>query len=162
MTIPDPTATVDDSAASSASIVYTAGYEGSDPETFVWHLRKHRVATVLDVRDNPVSRNRQFSSAKMTAWLAEARIGYVHLKVLGAPAELRHRLREDGDMTDYFRGYRDHLSAHPDALADLLKRVTAETCVLLCLERDHRRCHRCVLAEALLALAGGRVRIEHI
>jgi uncharacterized protein (DUF488 family) len=48
-------------------------------------LRKAGVALVLDIRAAPVSRKKGFSKTPLAKHLAEAGIGYRHLRGLGTP-----------------------------------------------------------------------------
>jgi uncharacterized protein (DUF488 family) len=140
--------------------VFTTGYQGFDEEGFVWKLNLHGVELVVDVRDNPMSRNRSFTQARLREFLAAAGIDYVHFKQLGAPAELRRRLRSGGSMEEYFAGYREHLAGQEEALQQVAEMVKQRRCCLLCLERRPEDCHRTVLAEVLRRRHG--FEVEHI
>jgi len=142
--------------------LFSVGYEGQDPETFVWLLGKFDVRQVLDVRNNAVSRNRHFNRPKLEAFLKAAHIDYLHLPELGAPADIRKQLKHDFDLAAYFESYRAHLRAHPEFVDRALELVRGRVCALMCLERDHLQCHRSVLAEELIARGGGTIAVKHI
>ena len=65
--------------------LFTTGYAGHDLDSFVNKLRQHGVNTVIDIRQNPVSRKKGFSKSRLSAFLAENGIGYVHVRELGVP-----------------------------------------------------------------------------
>jgi uncharacterized protein (DUF488 family) len=108
------------------------------------------VALVADVRRHPGSRRHpQYDRAV----LRDALPGYVHLPELGG----RRRARADSPNAGWthaaFRGYADHMAT--DAFARGLERLErlaagARTAVM-CAEAAWWRCHRRLLADALLA-----------
>ncbi|MFE1601926.1 DUF488 domain-containing protein [Methylobacterium sp. ID0610] len=134
-------------------VLFTIGYEGADSERFVGALRGAGVAVLADVRAVALSRKRGFSKSALRDGLAEAGIGYEHLRALGTPKAGREAARAHdaalmrriycAEVLDTGAG-----EAALDGLADLA--AGAPTC-LLCFERDPERCHRRVLAERLAA-----------
>lgn len=145
-----------------ARTVYTIGYEGFDPETFLWKLQLDRIEVVADVRDSPRSRNPGFNQARIRGFLESHGLTYTHFPALGAPASLRAQLRLDRDLECYLASYREHLAGQAAALDELARLVESRTVCLLCLERDPQECHRSVLAEALQRLSEGKLAIQHI
>ncbi len=89
--------------------LFTTGYAGFDSATFLWKLRFDNIEIVVDVRDNPISRNRAFSQPALKTFLEENGIQYVHVQQLGVPASLRQNLRAGGNLNDYFEAYREFL-----------------------------------------------------
>src|SRR3954469_21227515 len=65
--------------------IFTIGYEGATMADFLAALTTAGVERVIDVRALPLSRRPGFSKSSLAASLAEAGIGYVHLKALGTP-----------------------------------------------------------------------------
>ena len=61
------------------------GYEGRDVDAFVRDIIAMGMATLVDVRLNPISREPGFSRRRLSEVLAEHGIGYVHLPQLGNP-----------------------------------------------------------------------------
>ncbi len=117
--------------------IFTIGYEGASVEVFIAALRKAGVALVLDIRAVPVSRKKGFSKTPLAKHLAEAGIGYRHLRGLGTPKHGREAARS-GDHEAFERIFRTHLE-EPEALLDLgeaLSLAQAQAICLLCLERD--------------------------
>ena len=132
--------------------VFTIGYEGVTVAEFVAALRSVGVEQVIDVRALPLSRRPGFSKSSLAASLAEAGIGYVHLKALGTPKEGRDAAKK-GDVATLERVYAGQLEL-PEAQAQaqaMLEWVRERRCVLLCFERDPSHCHRTLLLAAVAA-----------
>jgi uncharacterized protein (DUF488 family) len=130
--------------------VATIGYEGATPDRLVGALREAGIATLVDVRAIANSRRPGFAKRALSAAMAEAGIGYVHLPALGTPAAGREAAR-GGRPAVMRRIFAAHLAGtEPQAaLADLRSRAVREPVCLLCLEADPAQCHRTLVAEAL-------------
>ena len=135
--------------------LYTIGYERALLGDVIAALSAVGVATVIDVRDRPISRRPGFSKRQLAAAVEEAGMRYVHLQALGTPPEgrLANRRRE----WNRFWGIVEEKLARPEAeLA--LQRATdlaqAATSCLLCYESDWRICHRRRVAELLVRRHG--------
>ena len=134
--------------------ILTVGHSNHSLETFVEILRAHGIARLLDVRRFPGSRRSpQFGAAELARALAAAGIEYVGLPELGG----RRKPRRDSPHTawreDAFRGYADFMDG-PEFAAGLaeVERLGAEkTSALLCAEAVPWRCHRSLIADALVA-----------
>jgi uncharacterized protein (DUF488 family) len=91
----------------------------------------------------------------LAASLAEAGIGYIHLRALGTPKAGREAARA-GRVAEMRAIFEAHLE-EPDAQAQLAQAaaLAAERrSALLCFEADARGCHRAVIAEHLHAASG--------
>jgi uncharacterized protein (DUF488 family) len=134
--------------------VATIGYQAARVGSFLEALRQGAVELVADVRAVASSRRPGFAKSRLAANLAEAGIGYVHLRGLGTPAEGRAAARA-GRYEDMRAIYGDHL-ATPEAqveLQQLAELVRSGRCVcLLCFVADRALCHRTLGAGALGAL----------
>src|SRR5258708_20117744 len=73
----------------SSKPLYTIGYEKARLADVVATLAAAGVATLIDVRDRPISRRPGFSKRQLAASLEEAGIRYVGLRPLGTPPEGR-------------------------------------------------------------------------
>jgi uncharacterized protein (DUF488 family) len=145
-----------------AGLLLTIGYAGHDPDSFVATLQDHGVQTILDIRQNPVSRKRGFSKSQLERFLREREIGYIHLRELGVPTELRDRLRSGTcQIEEYFVEFARYLKTQDDALAMLRTKAASERCCLLCVESRPEDCHRSIVAQTL-ARGGGVIEIQHI
>ncbi len=128
----------------------TIGYEKARREDFIATLAEAGVEVVVDVRAVPRSRRREFGREPLSAALAQAGLGYVHLPGLGTPKAGRDAAR-GGDRAAFERIMAAHLDG-AEARADLerLAAIAAEsTACLMCLEADAARCHRSLVAERL-------------
>jgi uncharacterized protein (DUF488 family) len=141
--------------------ICTIGYEGTSVAGLVAALREAGVSLVLDIRAVPASRKKGFSKTPLAAHLAEAGIGYRHLRGLGTPKRGREAARS-GDVATFEDVFRAHLE-EPEALLDLaeaLELAQSEPVCLLCLERDPLACHRLIVAERMASETG--LFIDHL
>jgi uncharacterized protein (DUF488 family) len=139
--------------------ILTVGHSNREERDFLDLLRGARVELLADVRANPRSRYPQFNRSALAGTMKAAGIGYAPL---GAELGGRRRPADDsvnqGWDIDAFRGYADHMASEQfeaglGMLEDLAReRRTAVTCA----EADWTRCHRRLLADALV-LRGWRV-----
>lgn len=130
--------------------VFTIGYEETTPARLLAALTGAGVKTLVDVRALANSRRPGFAKRALSASLEEVGIGYRHLRALGTPAEGRQAVREGRPevMKRIFAATLAGTEAQA-ALADLRDQAGREAVCLLCLEADHRCCHRTLVAEAL-------------
>lgn len=138
--------------------LYTIGYEKTRLPDVVATLQETGVATLIDVRDRPISRRPGFSKRQLAATLEEAGIRYVGLRALGTPPEGREagRRRE----WDRFWHIVEEKLARPEAelaLAEAADIARARPSCLLCYEADWHGCHRRRVAEILSARDGFEV-----
>lgn len=133
--------------------IYTVGHSTHQIDEFIELLGAHEVTRVVDVRTVPRSRhNPQFEQAALEASLRAAGIGYRWAKDLGG---LRHPLRESpnaGWRNASFRGFADYMQTPGFAAAvDGLAAEGARGGVaIMCAEAVPWRCHRSLIADALL------------
>jgi uncharacterized protein (DUF488 family) len=134
-------------------IVFTIGHSTRPIGEFVDLLRAHAIRQLIDIRTIPKSRrNPQFNSDALAASLAAAKIRYVHMKDLGG---LRHPKRDSinlGWRNASFRGYADYMQT-PEFAAALdraIRLAEAAPTALMCAEAVPWRCHRSLVADALL------------
>ncbi len=141
--------------------LFTIGYEDATPARLVEALRGAGVTTLVDVRALANSRKPGFAKTALSAVLAEAGIGYRHVKALGTPAEGRAAVRagRPAEMRRIFGAHLAGLEAQA-ALAALADEAGRGTICLLCLEADPARCHRTLVAEAVAATSG--VAVTHL
>ncbi len=145
-----------------APTVLTIGHSTHTVEEFITLLQAHGVAKVVDIRTIPRSRhNPQFNKETLPMSLEAAGIGYTHASGLGG---LRHP-RVDSPNTGWrnasFRGFADYMLTPEFAvnLAKLIDLLRQERVALMCAEALPWRCHRSLIADALLVR---RIRVEHI
>jgi uncharacterized protein (DUF488 family) len=131
-------------------MLFTIGYEKARLADVVATLSASGIATLIDVRDRPISRRPGFSKHQLAAAIEAAGMRYLHLRALGTPPEGRAagRRRE----WDRFWGIVETRLA--SAEAELALQQAAATAhqgasCLLCYEADWRCCHRRRIAEIL-------------
>jgi uncharacterized protein (DUF488 family) len=134
--------------------IFTIGHSTRPISEFLDLLHAQGIRQLLDIRTIPKSRrNPQFNTDALAASLAADKIGYVHMKELGG---LRHPARDSinlGWRNASFRGYADYMQT--PAFAQALDRsihLAEETppTVLMCAEAVPWRCHRSLVADALV------------
>lgn len=141
-------------------VVFTIGHSTRTWKAFLELLRVQGIKRVVDVRSIPCSRhNPQFNRETLSVKLRSARIGYVHLRKLGG---LRHAQRDSPNMgwrNASFRGFADYMQT-PDfdaGLGRLIKLAKQKRSALMCAEAVPWRCHRSLIADALV-VRGIRVK----
>src|SRR5712691_7855240 len=133
-----------------AKKLYTIGYEKARLVDVVQALAASGVATLIDVRDRPISRRLGFSKRQLAASVEEAGIGYVHLRALGTPPEGREANRRR-EWPRFWGIVEAKLASTEAELALQQAAAVAQdgpSC-LLCYEADWRCCHRRRVAEIL-------------
>ncbi len=139
--------------AAPAPVVLTIGHSTRTLGEFIGLLQIHGVTCVVDVRTVPRSwHNPQFNKTSLPQRLRKAGLGYVHMPGLGG---LRHAKRDSvnaGWHNASFRGYADYMQtpAFAESLADLIHRARLDRVALMCAEAVPWRCHRSLIADALL------------
>jgi len=133
--------------------VLTIGHSTRTWKIFLGLLRAHGVKRVVDVRSIPRSRhNPQFNRETLSAKLRSARVGYVHLQKLGGLRHARHDSPNMGWRNASFRGFADYMQT-PEfeaGLQRLIKLAKQKRSVLMCAEAVPWRCHRSLIADALV------------
>jgi uncharacterized protein (DUF488 family) len=134
--------------------VYTVGHSTRSFEELVELLRAHGVETLVDVRTIPRSRhNPQFNKDDLTKMMPATGIRYVHLARLGGRRRgLGAASTNTGWRSESFRGYADYMQTDGFALGLEELRGVAEDgpVALMCAEAVPWRCHRSLIADALL------------
>jgi len=142
-------------------VIRTIGHGTRPIEGLISLLCAHDVAQLVDVRTIPRSRrNPQFGREALTASLAAARIAYVHMSGLGGLRKARAGSVNLGWRNAAFRGYADYMETPEfarslEALVELARQPTA----IMCAESVPWRCHRSLIADALMARG---IMVEHI
>ena len=119
--------------------IVSVGYEGRTPSELLRLLAAERVTRLLDVRELPLSRRKGFSKTPLSRSLQQAGIEYRHLPEAGNPYR-----RTSSPLVPYRRRLRQHPEIVRAVAAELAPRVA-----VLCVCREHERCHRGVLLAEL-------------
>jgi uncharacterized protein (DUF488 family) len=153
----------------------TIGVYGFSGQTFLDALAGAGVGLLLDVRQRRGVRGPDYAwanSARLQRALAEAGIGYRHLKELAPTTELRRlQYREDdrlgvgkrsrvGLAPEYVERYTREILDRYDLAALAAELPGDSVSALLCVERDPEACHRSLVAERLRARHG--IAVAHL
>ncbi len=133
----------------------TIGYESCTIDGVLATLREAHIDMLIDVRAIAASRKPGFSKRQLAAGLDQIGVRYVHLRPLGTPKPGRDAVRS-GHPERMVPIYNAHM-ATPEAqmaLADAKALAMEGRCCLLCFERDHRHCHRHLVADMIVAETG--------
>jgi uncharacterized protein (DUF488 family) len=133
--------------------IYTIGHSTRSAAEFLELLRTHGIRQLADVRTVPKSaRHPQFNAPVLDRFLHENGIAYRHFPALGGlrrprPDSVNSAWRHPG-----FRGYADHMQSPTfrEGLAELMAFAVAAPTAAMCAEAVWWRCHRQLLADALL------------
>lgn len=134
-------------------IILSIGHSTRTIEDFIRLLKAHRVKLLVDIRTLPGSKhNPQFNKESLEDSLKTAGIGYVHMAGLGG---LRHTTKDSpnrGWRNSSFRGYADYMqtAAFEENLEKLIQLAQNGGVVIMCAEAVPWRCHRSLIADALL------------
>lgn len=134
-------------------IVLTIGHSTRPLAEFIALLRAHAVTQLVDVRTVPRSRhNPQFNHETLPDALAAAGIGYRHSAGLGGFRRAAADSPNRGWRNAAFRGYADYMQSAEFAqnLAALMALAGREQLALMCAEAVPWRCHRALIADALI------------
>lgn len=147
---------------STPPLILTIGHSTRPIDEFVELLRQHGVDRLVDIRTIPRSRhNPQFNGDALARSLSGAHVEYSHLKELGG---LRHPRPDSANLgwrNASFRGYADYMQTEEfeQAVQRLLQACGEKRCAVMCAEAVPWRCHRSLLADALVARG---IAVEHI
>lgn len=145
--------------------IFTIGHSTRTVDELLRLLRPAAVDCVVDVRSFPRSRrNPQFNDDVLPGALAEAGVGYLHMKGLGGRRS-GHELDQTSPNGFWespgFRHYADYAltPGFREALNALMDMATRRTIAVMCAEAVWWRCHRRIITDYLLA---GGVEVRHI
>jgi uncharacterized protein (DUF488 family) len=143
-------------------IIFAIGHSTRKLSDFIRTLQAHSVNLLVDIRTIPRSRhNPQFNQDFLKEKLRAKKIGYLHLKELGG---LRHAQVDSvntGWRNASFRGFADYMQT--DDFSENLRRLIQlgrkKTVAIMCAEGNPFRCHRMLVADALILR---KVQVRHI
>jgi uncharacterized protein (DUF488 family) len=148
-------------AVTDSTQIYSVGHSTRSEADFLALLRSFQIVQLADIRTLPGStRHPQFNSQNLEAVLPKLGIGYAHLPKLGG---LRRGLGAGSPNRGWrnanFRGYADHMltAEFEEGLAELL--ALPRPLAMMCAEAVPWRCHRSLVADALLVRG---ILVSHI
>jgi uncharacterized protein (DUF488 family) len=133
---------------------FTIGHSVHAFGAFAALLERHGVVAVVDVRRFPGSRRHpQFARDALAAGLAARGLAYEHIGALGGRRSVAPGSPNGGWDTLAFQGYADHMATAEFAggLERLEALAAAAPTAVMCAEALWWRCHRRLVADALVA-----------
>jgi uncharacterized protein (DUF488 family) len=141
-------------------VLFTIGHSNRTIEEFIELLCAHGIRHLVDVRSIPKSRHvPQFNTEMLAKNLRAAGVEYTHLKSLGGRRHTRKDSINTGWRNASFRGYADYMATpeFSEGLEVLMQIAVAAPTAIMCAEAVPWRCHRSLIADALM-LKGWDVR----
>ena len=143
-------------------VVHTIGHSTRTLDELVALLRAHGIDAIADVRRHPGSRRHpHFARDALASSLPDIGVHYTWMPELGGrrrarPDSPHHAWREES-----FRAYADHMDEpeFQDALAGLIASAATRSTAIMCAEAVPWRCHRQLIADALLARG---IEVRHV
>jgi uncharacterized protein (DUF488 family) len=134
--------------------VWTIGHSTRTLEDFIALLEREKIESLWDVRAFPMSRRYpHFNRDSLKVALPDIGIAYTHAPQLGG----RRPVRKDAPPTQWrnagFKGYAAYMLT-PEfhaALAGLRAAAAERRTTIMCAEAVPWRCHRSLIADALIA-----------
>ncbi len=143
-------------------VIFTIGHSTRPIDEFIEAVGAFEIRTVVDVRTIPKSgHNPQFNGDALKESLKEAHIGYLHMKGLGG---LRHSTKDSPNTAwrnASVRGVADYMQTEEfeECLGKLVLIGENKTTAIMCAEAVPWRCHRSLIADALLVRG---IDVRHI
>jgi uncharacterized protein (DUF488 family) len=133
--------------------VFTIGHSTRPIDEFLAMLQAHGVRRLVDVRTVPRSgHNPQFNREELSRALHNRQLHYRHLPALGGLRRPRRDSVNTAWRNESFRGYADYMQTpeFQQALDLLIELAHEEPTAIMCAEAVPWRCHRSLIADALL------------
>ena len=133
--------------------IWTVGHSTRPIDEFTDFLRAHDIRLLVDVRTIPRSRhNPQFNTDRLAKSLKEAGLVSLHMPALGGLRKARTDSINKGWRNTSFRGYADYMQTEEfqSAIEELMAYGTDMKTSIMCAEAVPWRCHRSLIADALV------------
>jgi len=144
------------------TVIFTIGHSTRSLQDFIDLIDAYGIEVVVDVRTVPRSRrNPQFNRETFPEALRAAGIGYQHVADLGGFRRAGPSSPNVGWRNASFRGYADYMqtATFVASLERVIERAQSQRLVLMCAEAVPWRCHRSLIADALVVRG---IRVEEI
>ena len=148
--------------SSATHTVFTLGHSTRTESELIALLHAHEVKALIDVRTVPRSRrNPQFNREHLPSVLEPEGIAYMHVAGLGGFRRPSADSPNKGWRNLSFRGYADYMQtdAFEKHVHDLIEQAHERRVAIMCAEAVPWRCHRSLIADALLVRG---VHVEEI
>lgn len=142
--------------------MWTVGHSTRTLDELLALVRAHGVTLIADVRKIPRSRRHpQFNREALARDLPAAGVGYVHLPALGGLRRGHAHSVNTAWKNPSFRAYADYMQTDEfaAALEGLAQHAREAETAIMCAEAVWWRCHRSLIADALVARA---IPVRHI
>lgn len=142
--------------------IYTIGHSTRTIDEFIEMLKSFHIKRLVDIRTLPGSKRYPwFNSENLSVSLKDAGIDYIYMKDLGG---LRKKSADSVNLGWHnlsFRNYADYMQTaeFKAGLAELLGLAIKEPTCIMCAEAVPWRCHRSLVADALLVRS---IDVRHI
>ncbi len=143
-------------------LILTIGHSTRSLEEFIQILKAYSIMEVIDIRTVSRSRhNPQFNRETLPEALDTAGISYLHISGLGGLRHPHPDSQNTGWRNSSFRGFADYMQTNDFVinLEKLIDLATNKRIALMCAEALPWRCHRSLIADALVVR---NIRVEHI
>lgn len=147
----------------SVGVLFTVGHGTASQADFEEFLKSAGVASLVDVRIGPGSRKHpHFGKDSMAAWLPEAGISYRWEQRLGGFRKLPPESPDTALRNDSFRAYAAYMrtGGFGAAAERLVAEAQDQPTAIMCSETLWWRCHRRLIADHCVLLAG--LPVEHL
>ena len=135
-------------------VLMTIGHSTRSAGDFIHLLKSNGIKRLVDVRTVPRSRhNPQFNRTALSPTLHSARLHYTYMPGLGGFRHSRSDSINTGWHNSSFRGFADYMQTpeFEESLVALIELAQQERTAIMCAEAVPWRCHRSLIADALLA-----------
>ena len=134
--------------------IWTIGHSNHSLEKFLQILEGHNIQIVMDVRRFPASRKwPHFNAAALAESLPARGIAYAGMPELGGRRKARPDSAHTAWRVEAFRGYADFMETPEfgEGLEKLMSLARQKRAAVMCAEALPWRCHRSLIADALVA-----------
>ncbi len=131
--------------------LFTIGYEGLSVDAYLNMLVSNNIATLVDVRKNPISMKYGFSKTMLAESTKIAGISYIHISDLGISSDLRKDLTSPAAYQKLFDFYYLYILPEQQEALECLRGIIRDDgrVAITCFEADHQFCHRHKVTEYL-------------
>lgn len=134
--------------------IFTIGHSTKSLDDFLEILKHYNINEVIDIRTIPKSGyNPQFNKTDLAKFLRNHHIGYRHQKNLGGLRHPQPNSPNTAWINKSFQGFADYMQTKDfeNGIKKLIKTAYKKNVVIMCAEALPWRCHRSLIADALLA-----------
>ena len=133
--------------------VFTIGHSTRSIDEFLTLLKQHDVTHLVDIRTIPASRhNPQYASRALENSMNEGGVKYTYIKALGGLRPAASHTVNGAWRNKSFRNYADYMQTKEFGygLEALIRVAEQEVVAIMCAEAVPWRCHRSLVADALV------------